>query len=194
MKILKKLYNWTMHWAHTRRAHSALFLLAFAESSCFPVPPDVLLIPMVIADRKRWHILALICTIGSILGGIFGYLIGWGFFELIGQPIIHFYHLENMVTLVGQRYEAHAFITIFTAAFTPIPYKAITITAGMFRLNMLTLIIASILGRGGRFFMVALALKLFGKKIQESIEKYFNILSIVFVLLLIGGIICLKYL
>lgn len=194
LKFFRKLYNWTIHWSKTRQAPYALFCVAFAESSFFPIPPDVLLIAMVIADRKRWLRDAFLCTLGSVCGALFGYLIGWAFFQTVGKLIVGTYHLESVVELVGRKFQENAFFTVFTAAFTPIPYKAITITGGLFRIPLATLVIASLVGRAGRFFLVAGALRLLGKKIADSIEKYFDIFSILFVLLLAGGFLVLKYL
>jgi len=196
MKIpfARKLYDWTIHWAKTKHASWALFGIAFMESSFFPIPPDVLLIPIVIANRAAWARRAIICTLGSILGALFGYAIGWMFYETIGNAIVNTYHLEKVVQLIGDKYQQNAFITVFTAAFTPIPYKAITITAGLFKIPLNTLVVASVLGRGGRFFSVALALRLFGKKIADSIEKYFDIFSVAFVVLLVLGFLLLKFL
>lgn len=189
----RNLYNWTVHWAKSRYAYYALFGIAFIESSFFPVPPDVLLIAMCISNPKKWWLSAAICTIGSLCGAYLGYFIGWGLYETIGKVIVETYHLQNVVELVGRQYAENAFITIFTAAFTPIPYKAITITAGLFKISLMTLTIASIVGRSGRFFLVAGALRIFGRKIADSIEKYFDIFSIIFILLLLGGIFALRY-
>lgn len=191
---LRKLYNWTIHWAGSKNAPYALFIIAFAESSFFPIPPDVLLIPMVVAKLKDWLKNALICTIGSLTGALFGYLIGWGLYEVIGQPIVDFYGLQPQMDIIGQRYAGAAFLTIFTAAFTPIPFKLITISAGLFGIPLPTLLIASALGRGARFFLVAGALRIFGKKIADAIEKYFDIFSLIFTALLIGGFLAVKYL
>jgi len=190
---LKKLYNWTIHWADTKYAQYALFAIAFAESSFFPIPPDILLIAMVISDVKKWAVNAFICAAGSVLGALLGYFIGWGLYETAGKFLVNTYNLQSAVELVGRKYAENAFLTIFTAAFTPIPYKVITITAGLFKIPLSILIIASIIGRTGRFFIVAVCLRVFGKKIADSIEKYFDIFSIIFVILLIGGFIALKY-
>ena len=190
---MKKLYNWTMHWSKTKKAPYALFAIAFMESSFFPIPPDILLIPMVVADKNRWVRTAAICTIGSVSGALLGYLIGYSFYEIFGKPIIAAYNLENVVNMIGQKYQANAFLTIFTAAFTPIPYKVITIGAGLFRISLPILVIASTLGRSCRFFMVAGILRIFGKRIADSIEKYFDIFSIIFTILLVGGFIALKH-
>ena len=193
-KLLRKLYNWTIHWAKTPRAPAALFAVAFIESSFFPVPPDVLLIAMVIADRAKWFRYALICAIGSVLGALLGYFIGWGLFETLGKWIVSFYHLEKQFDVVGRMYADNAFMAIFTAAFTPIPYKVFTIAAGLFKISVLVLVFASILGRAGRFFLVAGLLRVFGKKISGFIEKYFDLLSILFIVLIIGGYIAIKHL
>ncbi len=193
IRWMQNLYNWTLHWAKAKHAPWALFFIAFIESSFFPVPPDVLLIAMVVADKKKWLRHAAICTLGSVCGALLGYFIGWALYEFIGKFIVTTYHLEAVMDLVGKKYAENAFLTVFTAAFTPIPYKVITIGAGLFKISVMTLVIASIIGRAGRFFMVAGALRIFGDKIKNVIEKYFDILSIVFVLLLAGGFLVLKY-
>lgn len=193
-RCVMSLYTWTIHWAKTPQAPFALFGIAFIESSFFPIPPDVLLIAMVVASRKNWLRNATICTIGSVIGALFGYFIGWSLYETVGKAIVNTYHLEPMMTLVGRKYAENAFLTVFTAAFTPIPYKVITIAAGLFHISIVTLVVASIIGRAGRFFLVAGALRIFGEKIEKSIEKYFDILSIIFILLLVGGFLALKYL
>jgi len=190
---LRRLYDWTIHWATLPQATIALFCVAFIESSFFPIPPDVLLIAMVMAKRERWAFNAAICTLGSVLGAVFGYCIGWGLYETVGKLIVQTYHLQPMMDLVGRKYAENAFLTVFTAAFTPIPYKIITIGAGLFKIPLLTLVVASIFGRAGRFFLVAGALRLFGKKIERVIEKYFDIISLLFMAGLIGGYIAIKY-
>ncbi len=194
MRMLRGLYDWTLHWAQTPAAPYALFLIAFIESSFFPVPPDVLLIAMVVAHRKRWFWYATICTAGSVCGAFLGYAIGWGLYESVGKLIVSTYHLEKMMELVGRKYAENAFLTVFTAAFTPIPYKVITIAAGLFKIPLSVLTVASIIGRAGRFFLVALSLRLFGKKIQDTIERYFDLFSLIFLALLVGGFLILKYL
>lgn len=193
-KFIRACYDWTINWSKTKYAQSALFLIAFAESSFFPVPPDVLLIPIVIAERKKWFQVALICSLGSVFGALLGYFIGYQFYELIGQKIVDLYNLQPAVDSVTQQYSQHAFIAIFTAAFTPIPFKVFTIVAGLCKINLITLIIASAIGRSARFFAVALLIRIFGEKIKTFIEKYFNLLTIIFVILLIGGFFCIKLL
>jgi membrane protein YqaA with SNARE-associated domain len=193
VRWMRTVYDWTLHWARTSNAVYALFGIAFIESSFFPVPPDVLLIAMVAAERKKWIAYASICTVGSVCGAFLGYGIGWGLYETVGKFIITTYHMQGAVELVGRKFAENSFLTIFTAAFTPIPYKAITISAGIFHISLSMLAIASIIGRAGRFFLVAAAIRAFGRKITASIEKYFDIFSIIFVILLIGGFLLLKY-
>lgn len=193
-KRLRHLYNWVVHFSETPYALAALFALAFVESSFFPIPPDVLLIPLVALNRRKWIYFAVIATIGSVLGGLLGYLIGYGFYELIGKPIFAHYGLEHVIGIVRQRYAANAFLAVFGAAFTPIPYKVFTIAAGLFHIPAGVFLVASILGRGGRFFLVAGLLAIFGKRARDLVERYFGILSILFLALLIMGFIVLKLL
>ncbi|MDR2395897.1 MAG: DedA family protein [Endomicrobium sp.] len=193
-KFIRSMYDWTLHWAKSKNSSYALFFIAFIESSFFPVPPDVLLIPLVIAEPQKWWRKALICTIGSVLGAFLGYFIGKTIYDTVGSFLINFYNIENAVNIVKIKYAQNAFLSIWAGAFTPIPYKAITITAGMFDISLYTLFFASVLGRGGRFFIIAFALKFFGKKVQNTIEKYFNILSLIFLLLLILCFLAFKYL
>lgn len=193
VRWMKRLYDWTLHWSKTSSAPYALFGIAFVESSFFPVPPDVLLIAMVVAHKEKWIRFAAICTAGSVCGAFLGYFIGWSLFETIGRFIVETYHLQAAMDLVGQKYTQNAFLTVFTAAFTPIPYKVITIAAGLFRIGLPVVVVASVLGRGARFFMVAAALRLYGDRIKDRIERYFDIFSILFIVLLIGGFVLLKY-
>lgn len=191
---MRKLYNWTMHWSRTKNAKFALFGIAFVESSFFPIPPDVLLIAMTVANRMKWWFYASIATIGSVAGGVMGYYIGLTLFETIGQQIVDFYHLGKYFETVQLKYTENAFLAVFTAAFTPIPFKVFTIAGGVFQIQLTDLVLGSLLGRAGRFFGVALALRIFGEKISRAIEKYFDILSLLFMALLIGGFIILRML
>ncbi|MFA6269413.1 MAG: YqaA family protein [archaeon] len=190
---IRKLYDWTLSWAETKYGALALFVLAFAESSFFPIPPDILLIALCVSIQKKSFKYAAICTIGSVLGGLFGYFIGYSFYEYIGVFIIQTLNYQQYFSLVGQMYVDNAFFAILAAALTPIPYKVFTIAAGVWHIDLVTLITASILGRGFRFFLVAGLIFYFGKKIKTFIDKYFNILITVGFLLLIGGFLILKY-
>lgn len=192
--LLRRLYDWTLSWANTPYGITALFILAFIESSFFPVPPDILLIALCIAMPKKAFWLALITSIGSVLGGMFGYLIGSFFYNTIGLWIINTLHYGQYFDMVKALYEANAFLAILAAAFTPIPYKVFTIAAGFFKIDFFTLVLASIIGRSGRFFLVATLLYFFGARIKVFIDKYFNLLSIAFLALIILGFITIKYL
>jgi len=191
---IKRLYDWTLSWAETKYGTLALFVLAFAESSFFPVPPDVLLIALCVSMHKKAFKFAAICTAGSVIGGLFGYLIGYGFYEYIGAAIISALHYENYFALVGQMYSENAFWAIVAAGLTPIPYKVFTIAAGVWHIDIPTFILASITGRGFRFFLVGLLIFYFGKRIKAFIDKYFNLLVIIAFLLLIGGFFLIQYL
>ncbi|MBC8414329.1 MAG: DedA family protein [Nitrospira sp.] len=193
MKIIKKLYDWVLHWAETPYGLPALFLLAFAESSFFPVPPDVLLIALAISLPKKSLKFAAICTLGSVLGGMLGYAIGHYGYETIGKPIVDFYHGHEIMEMIRVKYEEHGFVGILIAAITPIPYKVFTIASGMFNFDFLLFVLASVIGRATRFFVVAGLIWKFGPAIKNFIEKYFNLLSIAFIILLVGGFLAVKY-
>lgn len=192
--IIRRLYEWVLHWAHTPYGIWALFVLAFTESSFFPIPPDVLLIALALSIPAKSFRYALICSAGSVLGGLFGYFIGWQLMDLVGFPIMKFYGILEQYETVRQSYEEYNAVIVFIAAFTPIPYKLITITAGAFKLNIFTFTIASLIGRSARFFLVAWLIHRFGQRIKEFIERYFDILSLVFVgLVILGFVIATKW-
>jgi membrane protein YqaA with SNARE-associated domain len=191
--LLHNLYDWVLHWAETPYGVPALFVLAFAESSFFPLPPDILLIALAISIPTRAFRYALVCTLGSVIGGTFGYLIGWQFYEVAGEPIVHFYHGEELFADIQQKYLEYGFWFVFTAGFTPIPYKIFTIASGVFTFNFWKFIIASSISRSARFFLVAALIWLFGPKIKPFIDKYFNVVVILFTILLIGGFMVIKW-
>jgi len=189
MKWLKSLYDWVLSWANTPYGGIALFVIAFAESSVFPIPPDVLLIALCLGNRDRWLRFALVCTAGSVVGGLFGYLLGWGFWTAVDDFFFQYvpsFDIEAFEA-VQEIYREWDFLFVFVAAFTPIPYKVITITAGVFGLNLIMFTIATIVGRAARFFLVAFLLHRFGEPIAAFIEKRFNLLTILFAILLVGG-------
>lgn len=186
-RSLRRLYDWTIRWGDSRYAQGALFTLAFAESSFFPIPPDVLLVAMTVANRFKWWFFAALTTVGSVLGAVLGYYIGLALYETVALPIVQFYHLDRHFEALEAAYNQNAILAVFTAAFTPIPFKAFTIAGGLFHIALTDLLIGSILGRAGRFFLVAGLLRLFGHRIALLIEKYFDILSLLFVVLLVGG-------
>lgn len=188
----RRLYDWTLHWAHTPYGFVALFALAFCESSFFPIPPDVLLMALAFSLPKKSFKYAAICSVGSVLGGCFGYFIGYQFFEHLGLPILNLYGVTDKFNFVKEKYNANAFAAVAIAGFTPIPYKVFTIAAGVCKINIWTFIIASAVSRSGRFFIVAGLVYLFGPKIKSFIDKYFNIISIAFIVLLVGSFILIK--
>ena len=191
--LLRNLYDWVLHWANTPYGVPVLFLLAFAESSFFPIPPDVLLIALAIAIPTRAFRYALVCSVGSVLGGMFGYLIGWQFYEFVGKPIIEFYNGQAKFHEIEVLYQQHGTWAVFIAGLTPIPYKIFTIASGVFRINFFNFMIASVLSRSARFFLVATLIWYFGPTIKGFIDKYFNLLVVLFTVALIGGFILLRY-
>ncbi len=191
--MLRKLYDWTISLAQTRHAERALAAVSFAESSFFPVPPDVLLIPIVIAKPQRWIRIALLCTIASILGAILGYAIGMFLYETIGKPILGFYGKEDAFEQIAAWYNKWGGWGVFFAALTPFPYKVLTIFSGATGLNFVIFILVSIVGRAGRFFLVAWLLGRYGEPIRLFIEKYLGLLTAAFLVLLFGGFYMIRY-
>lgn len=191
--MLRRLYDWTMSLAATRHAEKALFGISFAESSFFPIPPDVLLIPMVIAKPLKWLRLAFVCTIASLLGAFAGYAIGMFLYETVGKPILAFYGKENAFDQIAQWYNTWGGWGVLFAAVTPFPYKVLTIFSGATGLNFFVFTIVSILGRAARFFLVAGLLRLYGEPIRIFIEKYLGLLFALFLVLLVGGFYLVKF-
>lgn len=193
-KKIRQLYVWVTKWADSKQATSALAVISFMESSFFPIPPDPLLIAMTTAKPKQWLKFALICTVASVLGGLFGYVIGLTLFETVGQWVINTYGLQTQFVELGRIYAENGFWALFAAGFSPIPYKLFTIAAGVFLLNIPLFILASAIGRGARFFLVAYLMHHFGQRYKDKIEKYIDVLSILFVVLLVAGIYVIKFL
>lgn len=198
MSWLRRLYDWVLHWAETPYGAPALGLLAFAESSFFPVPPDPLLMALSLSIPGRALLFAAICSVASVAGGIAGYAIGAGAWHLVGQFFFDYldavgFTPENF-EIVRASYEANAFMAIFAAGFTPIPYKVFTVAAGVFSISFLPFLAASILSRSARFFVVAGLIYFFGPSVKRFIDRYFNLLTIVFFVLLVGGFLAIKYL
>lgn len=192
--MFRRLYGWVLHWAHTPYGLWALFLLAFAESSFFPIPPDPLLIALAISRPRASLKFALVCSVGSVLGGCVGYLIGWQFMNVIGDRIVELYGLSDKMAYIGAKYHQYDAWAVGIAGFTPIPYKVFTIAAGAFKINFPVFVLASAVSRSARFFLVGGLIRVFGEMIQPIIEKYLDILAIVFVILLVGSFVMVKYL
>ncbi len=200
MNIVKRLYDWMLSWGESRWGAVALFLFAFAESSFFPIPPDVLLIALCLGAVARSFRFAAICTAGSILGAMLGYAIGFFAWQTTAgeyTALAHFFfnHVFSVEAFekVGALYDQYNFWIVFTAGFTPLPYKIFTITGGLFHINFVMFIIASIISRGLRFFLIAGLIWKFGAPIKGFIDKYFNLLAIAFTVLLVGSFFLLGY-
>lgn len=196
MKIFRKLYEWVLHWAETPYGPLALFLLALAESSFFPIPPDPLLIALCLgAIKKSWRF-AFYTSLASIIGGIIGYFIGFGLWEVADSFFFKYVpgFTERVFQKVMANFNEYGFWYVFSAGFTPIPYKVFTIASGVFRLNFLLFLMASTLSRSLRFFFVAGLFRKFGPEIKSFIDKYFNLLAVLFFLLLLGGFLLVKFL
>ncbi len=184
---------WMESFADKPYAMASLFILAFAESSFFPIPPDILLIAIGVSVPKLSLKAALWCTIGSVFGGVLGYYIGWGLMESVGNSIVEFYNGQEAWAAFLQKYDEFGAWFLAAAAFTPIPYKISTIASGAAHMNLITFIIISTFGRAGRFFLVGGLIYFLGPKVKIYIDKYFDKLSIAFIILLIGGFVVFKY-
>jgi len=192
--LIRRLYDKCMELLHTPYGLWVLFVIAFVESSFFPIPPDVFLIALCIAVPRRSFKYAAVCVVGSVLGGAFGYALGLWFMEGVGRPIMDIYGLSAKYLVVQDLYQKYDAWAVGAAGFTPLPYKLFTITAGAFHINFPTFMLVSLASRSARFFLVATFIWKFGAPVKVYIEKYFNILSIVFLVLLIGGFVLVKYL
>ena len=192
--MLKKLYDWTMGLASHKRAPRALFWVSFIESSVFPIPPDVMLLPMVLAQRLKAWAYASIATVGSVLGGVAGYLIGLFLFDVLGKPLLDLYGYGQKFEEFASYYNEHGALIVFFFGVTPFPYKVITIASGVTQLNFLVFVLASIASRGLRFYLVSGLLYWFGPPIRDFIEQRLGLVTTVFLVLLFGGFVALRYL
>lgn len=191
--MLRRLYDWTMNLARHRHAGRMLGFISFIESSVFPIPTDVLLIPIALSDRSRALVYATIATFTSVAGGMFGYAIGYFLFESVGQPLLDFYGYGDKFTDFAGRYNEWGAWIVFIAGVTPFPYKVITIASGVTGLDIVVFTVASVLARGLRFYAVCGLIYWFGEPIRTFIEKYLGLLFTAFVVLLVGGFIVAKY-
>lgn len=193
MTSLQRLYDWSMRSAAHRNALPALFLISLIEASFFPIPPDVLIIPMVLAAREKAWLIASVATAGSVLGGFLGYAIGWGLFETLGRPLLDFYGYGAQFAEFAAAYNKWGAWIVAAGGFTPFPYKVITIASGATCLDLGTFALASLVSRAGRFFLVAALLYWFGPPIRRFIEAWLPQLAALFFLLLFGGFLALRY-
>lgn len=191
--MLRRLYDYTMGLAASRYAVWALAIISFAESSIFPIPPDVLLIPMVMAARHKWLRYVAVTTVFSVLGGLAGYAIGWGLWEVAGRPILELYGAMEKFAQVEAWYNEWGAWIVFVAGFSPVPYKVFTIASGAFGMDLLIFTVASIVPRGGRFLLVGALIWYFGEPIRTFIERYLGLLTLLFCVLLIGMYFVVRY-
>ncbi|MCH2069056.1 MAG: DedA family protein [Shimia sp.] len=192
--MLQRLYDWTMHLADHPRALWALAIVSFAESSFFPIPPDVLMIPMILARPSRAWLIALVALVSSVIGGLFGYAIGFFAFETIGEPILKSLGKADAVAEFSTRFNDFGFWAVLGAGITPFPYKVITIMSGFTHMPLATFMATSVLARGIRFFLVAALLQKFGEPVRDFIEKRLGLVTSLFLILLFGGFLAVKYL
>lgn len=193
--LLRRLYDWVLHWAATPYGPLVLALLAFSEASFFPIPPDPLLIALGLGRPPRALFYALLCTASSVLGGLFGYALGWGMWDALGGLFFAYVpgFTPEVFEAVRIRYDQYSFWAVFSAGFTPIPYKVFTIAAGVFRIDFGTFLLASGLSRAARFCLVGLLIWRYGSPVKTFIDRYFNLLSVVFVVLLLLGFVIIKF-
>ncbi len=192
--MIRALYDWTISLANHPKALWALAIVAFIESSVFPIPPDVLMIPMIIAAPRRAFLIASVATVASVLGGLLGYYIGWGLFDAVGRPVLEFYGKADYFDQFAQRYNEWGAWAVLIAGVTPFPFKVITIASGATGLNLIVFTVAAIIARALRFFIVAALLWKFGAPIRDFIEKRLGLMFALFCALLIGGFYVVKYL
>ena len=191
-QFVRKIYDSVFHLSKENGAIYWLFAVAFIESSFFPIPPDVMLIPMILAAPKKAWSIAGVATVGSVIGAYLGYAIGFYFFQLLAEPLLNFYGYLEKFNSFKELYNQYGAWIVFGAGITPFPYKIITIASGVVHMNLIVFTIASIIARGMRFFLVAWLLKKYGETMREFIEKNLGWLSVLFLLLLIGGFAAIK--
>ena len=195
MKWIRRLYDWVLGWAETPYGLPALAVISFAESSFFPIPPDFLLIALCLGVRKKWALYAGVCAAASVAGGVAGYAIGWGLWQAVDQFFFAYVpgFSEEQFQSVQDVYNRWNFWVVFVAAFTPIPYKVITVAAGVMSINLPMFVLAATVGRSARFFLVAFLLYKYGEPIRGFIDRWFNLLTIAAVIMVIAGFVVLKY-
>ena len=191
--MIRQLYDWTLRLADTKHALWALACVAFLESSVFPIPPDILMIPMILARPHRAWLIALVAMVASVLGGTMGYFIGAGLFETVGRPVLEFYGKAERAEQFSQRFNDYGAWAVLIAGVTPFPYKVITIMSGWTALSLPVFIVSSVVARGLRFFVVAALLWKYGPPIREFIERRLGLMFSLFVVILVGGFLLVKY-
>jgi membrane protein YqaA with SNARE-associated domain len=190
--VVRRLYDWVLSWAETPYGTLALFLIAVAESSFFPIPPDVLLIALALSIPTKAFRFAMWCTIGSVIGGMLGYYLGFALWHTVEPLLIPSVFSKEKFVWVTELYDTYGIPIVFVAAFTPIPYKVITVAGGVAQINFVAFTLTSIVGRGARFFLVAAVIHRYGPLARDFIDKYFNLVTLAFTILLVGMFLLLK--
>src|SRR3954467_14446134 len=191
--MLRALYDRVLALAASRRAPLWLALVSFAESSFFPIPPDALLIPMVLARPERAYRFALLCTLASVAGGILGYYIGYALYDAVAAPLIHFYHYEAAAQAFVDKFQQYGLWVILIKGLTPIPYKIVTIASGLAHFDFGVFVAASVVTRGARFFLVAFLLRRFGRPVQAFVEQRLTLVTSVLAASIVLGFVALRY-
>jgi membrane protein YqaA with SNARE-associated domain len=191
--MMRRLYDWMMRSAGHDKAPHALFWVAFVESSIFPIPPDVMLLPMILAQRAKAWAYATICTVGSVIGGLAGYAIGYYLFELAGRPILEAYGYSGKFQDIANQFNTWGVWILIAKGWTPFPYKVLTIAAGTFQMSLVPFVLASIVARAMRFYLVAALLFWFGEPIRDFIERRLSLVTTAFLILLVGGFVAVRY-
>lgn len=185
--MFRAMYDWVLRMAHHRHALRALAAVSFAESSFFPIPPDAMMVPMVLARRDQAYLIATVCTVASVFGGIFGYFIGFYLLESVGQWVIQLYHMQDKIVQFQTTYAEYGAAIILLKGLTPIPFKLVTIASGIAHFNFPLFVILATITRGARFFIIAALLKRFGEPVQAFIEERLNLFAWLFLGLIVAG-------
>jgi membrane protein YqaA with SNARE-associated domain len=193
LKFWTGLRDWTLKWSHSPHMAAGLFFIALVEAVFFPIPPDVLLIAILLINVERWWFYAAVTAAGSVVGSILAYAIGYGFYETVGIKIVQFYGIQELVQRIGLQFQGHAFLAVLASALTPIPFKVVNLAAGLFHISIWALIAAAVVGRTIRYFAVAYIIKYFGKTLNNFVYKYFNILTVIFFVVLLLGFYIMKF-
>jgi len=192
--MFRSLYDWTLRLAHHRHAVRSMAAVSFAESSFFPIPPDVVLVPVVLANRDRAYWIATICTVASVLGGVLGYAIGAFLWDSVGQWLAELYHLTGKMEDLRRLYGDYGSAVILIKGLTPIPFKLVTIASGLFAFNFPLFVLLATVTRAFRFFLIAFLLKKFGEPVQEFIERRLNLIGFAVLIALIAGFAAVAFL
>ena len=185
--MFRALYDWTLRLASHRHAIRSMAVISFCESSFFPIPPDVMVVPMVLARRDQAYLIATVCTVSSVLGGMLGYAIGYFLYDSVGQWLINVYHMGERIHGLRALYDQWGSLVILIKGFTPIPFKLVTIASGFFQFNFPLFVLLASITRGARFFLIAWLLKRYGAPMQEFIERRLTLVGWTFLILLVGG-------